>query len=62
MFYLQCFNRDDNWTVVTPPYKLKTGYHLVPYYVSSKIFELCPYSNALVRYEHLFTHSQNMCL
>ena len=40
---------------------MKTGYHLVPYHVrDSDIFVSCLYSNLFVRYECLFTYSQNV--
>ena len=58
MHFIQCFNRGNNWAVITPIYK--TGYHRVPYHVrSSNIFVSCLYSNSFIRYERLFMRSQN---
>ena len=55
------FCKKTKWAVVTPVYK--TGYHLVPYHMRSSIlFVLCPYSKLFVKYEHLFTHGQDVHL
>ena len=52
------FNRDYNWTVVTPMHK-----NWVPSCSLScdelQYFASCAYSNSFIRYKHLFTRGQN---